>query len=308
MEKNHIMNFARKALLFVLLVIVFDWITGFAMRKAYFMQKNGSSFRTTYAIQKTEAELVVFGSSSALHHYVPGVFEDSLGVSYFNAGRDGQSFFYFEAVLHAMLNRYTPKYIILDIHPKQLFTDQESYDRLSALLPYYRSNPEMQEVIRLKSKYEHYKMFSQIYPYNSLALSIATGLKGTTSAEDLKGYVPLTRVMDNPGERAVITFPKDMPVDQKKLESLDRFISLAQDAGVKIYVIQSPGHWHYPPNQSDEALMKILGKHGLELWDYSDDPAYYEHPELFQDLSHLNHPGAELYSKAVVSRMMKEKR
>ncbi|MBN3035445.1 MAG: hypothetical protein JW861_07640 [Bacteroidales bacterium] len=281
-----------------------DLLTGSILRTFYFQQTEGSSYRTTLAMEKTQADLLIFGSSSALHHYVPKVFTDSLAVSYFNAGRDGQSVFYFDAVLRAILKRYIPRMIILDIHPKQLFRMQESYDRLSAILPYYRNHPEIREVITLKSRFEKYKMLSSIYPFNSQIFSILSShrMLHPTPHGDESGYVPLRRsMMAQP--RDTITFRPEMKIDPNKIEALDQFIGNCVQKGIKLYVIQSPGHWHYPDNISDTALAIILGKYSVELWDYADDPQFYTRTELFQDLSHLNHDGAVIFSSVVAQRM-----
>ena len=99
-------------------------------------------------------------------------------LSFYNAGRDGNFMFYHLAVLKGVLNRYSPKIVILDFVAEEFAQNQYSYDRLSSLLPYYKSHPEMRSIINLKSKYEKIKLLSQIYPYNSLMLTIAVGNSG----------------------------------------------------------------------------------------------------------------------------------
>ena len=44
-------------------------------------------------MELTKADLLVFGSSRANHHYVPEVFEDSLKLTFYNTGKDGSGIF-----------------------------------------------------------------------------------------------------------------------------------------------------------------------------------------------------------------------
>src|SRR5689334_10740304 len=157
----------KKVLIVILTVIVLDFVIGTVLDTFYFRQTSGEGYHTTYSMDKTNAGLLIFGSSTAIHNYVPEVFNKKLNISTYNVGRDGISIFYDYAVLKATLKRYSPRAIILNFDPQEFKEDQESYDRLSCLLPYYKKHPEIRSIVELKSPWEKFKLLSHIYPYNS---------------------------------------------------------------------------------------------------------------------------------------------
>ena len=120
-----------------------DYVIGNVLKTFYFKQESGLQYRTTYSIDKTTADVLIFGSSTANHNYEPNAFEKGLGMSFYNAGADGSSIFYDYGILRAVLKRYKPKIAILSFEASEFFEYQNSYDELSALLPYYEDHPEI---------------------------------------------------------------------------------------------------------------------------------------------------------------------
>ncbi|HEY1870110.1 MAG TPA: hypothetical protein VGG71_03575, partial [Chitinophagaceae bacterium] len=105
----------------VLLVTVFllDLIIGSVLKKFYFQQESGLDYRSTYSIEKTTADVLIFGSSTANHDYIPEIFGKVLGIPSYNVGRDGTSVFYDYSILKMILKRYSPKIIILDFDKQE---------------------------------------------------------------------------------------------------------------------------------------------------------------------------------------------
>ena len=119
-DNLYIFNFSRviKKFIFnveivIIVILILDFLIGKSLEYFYFKQKSGLQYRTTYSIDSTRAEILVFGSSRANHHYVPEVFEDSLKMSFYNTGRDGNRLLYNFAVFSSILKRDTPKIVIL---------------------------------------------------------------------------------------------------------------------------------------------------------------------------------------------------
>jgi hypothetical protein len=177
-----------------LLVLICDFLVGSALRRFYFTERSGLHYRTTYSIDSTNAEILVFGSSKANHNYVPDLFEKAFHASFYNAGRDGAGIFYHLAVLKSNLRRHKPKIIIFDYTGK-FDRNRESYDRLSSLLPYYQGHKEIRSIIEMRSPFEKIKLLSRIYPFNSMLFTIIIGNMKLNSSRkpDDKGYVALHR-------------------------------------------------------------------------------------------------------------------
>jgi len=235
MLKKLFINF----LLVAAVVAVLDIALGRLLRHFYFKETSGLHYRTTYSMEKTEADILIFGSSRANHHYVPEVFTDSLGLSFYNTGRDGNGIFYQAALLKSVLKRYTPKLIILD-YAGDFGKGRQVYDNLSSLLPYYENHPEIRNEVALRSPYEKVKLLSGIYPYNSQLLTIAVGNLDMNKGRkpDNKGYVALET--EHPVVKEYFKSAQTLVVDSNKVRSLREFVQVAKASGTTIVVIYSP--------------------------------------------------------------------
>jgi hypothetical protein len=301
-KKNQFGFFVLNAVLFFGIVLLMDMSAGGLLKKYYFKQQSGQQFQTTYSMDNSNAALMVMGSSRANHHYTAAAFENELGMSYYNAGRDGNHIFYHYAVLQSVLKRYTPKIIVLDYYIKDIQKDEESYDRLSSLLPYYASHPEIQEVVALKSDFEKLKLASYTYPFNSSLFTILKGNKTPLTKQELqnKGYQPIHKVWNKP----LATEPNSGQelADSNKLKYLNLFIEACNKAGVKLYLVYSPVFFKYSNEPAAmETARQLAAKHKIKFFDFSTDQTYTQNASLFADRSHLNDEGATVFSQKLAT-------
>ncbi len=286
----------------IIVLVILDFSIGAVLNHYYFKQSSGLQFRTTYSMEKTTAEVLIFGSSRANHHYHPETFENNLHISYYNVGRDGNSIFYHYAVLKSILARYHPKIIILDVGKDEFQNDPNSYDRLSSLLPYYKTHPEIRSIVELKSPFEKYKLLSSIYPYNSSLFTIIIGNMefNKKRKEDNKGYIPLLKVMDEPKttEEAAGT---DV-LDTNKINAFTSFVTDCLHSNVKLFVVCSPYYNLKNAESKSIALAKeIAAKAQTPFLDYSIDPFFKTNFKLFSDVAHLNDSGAKVFSSQLLT-------
>jgi hypothetical protein len=290
----------------VLFVFLLDVIIGNILSYFYFKQQSGLQYRTTYSIEKTKADILIFGSSRANHHYEPHIFEKRLNLSYYNVGRDGNFIFYHYAVLKGILKRYSPKIVILDIVFGEFGKNQDSYDRISSLLPYYKDHPEMRSIIELKSQYEKLKLLSSIYPYNSSIFTIAVGNAefNKKRKSDYKGYVPLTKIWnDSIGiDKSAVKYA----LDSMKVKVYESFIQDCIHANVKLYIICSPYYVKFRHTDYSITVGKEIAKrYNVPFLDYSTDSIFINNPKYFADKVHLNAEGSEVFSNRVVDEIGK---
>ena len=300
-KKNPYKYFFFKLVVLFALVFVSDFLIGNVLCYYYFKQQRGADYLTTYSIDSTRADLLIFGSSRASHHYQPAVFENHLNLTCYNAGRDGNFLFYHYGVLEAVLKRYSPKMIILDFVHGEFSKSQNSYDRISSLLPYYRSHPEMRSIIELKSPYEKLKFLSKIYPYNSLMLIMAGGntLFSKKEREDIDGYIPLTNVWNDAIK--IENTPIKYEIDSIKIKVYKSFIQACINSKVKLYIICSP--YFLKSTDADYSVKlaeEIANKYNVKFFDYSRDSTFINSPKLFYNAEHLNNEGAKVFSIKVV--------
>jgi len=285
------------------IVFLLDFTIGKILRHFYFKETSGMHYRTTYSMDSTRAEVLVFGSSRANHHYVPGVFEDSLHQTFYNAGRDGNGIFFQVALLNSILKRYTPKVIILE-YSGEFEKGNFDFDKLTSLLPYYETHEEIRDLVEQKNPFEKIKSLSQIYPFNSQALTIGVGNLeiNKTRMHDDKGYVPLYKEWKNELDSA--PHPSTYIVDTNKINAFRKFIVTAKNLGVKIFVIKSPVFQAFYKSQGIYICNTVCSEEKIPFWDFSNDTTFLNNKRLFQDVVHLNNNGATVFSKLVTNKIL----
>jgi len=284
----------------LLIVFLLDFSIGSILRYFYFKQETGRQFRATNAIEKTTADVLIFGSSRAYHHYVPSIMEDSLNHSCYNTGSPGQFILYNYATLQAVLKRYSPKLIVFDVSIGDLSEGKESYDRLSFLLPYYKDHPEIRSVVELKGPLEKYKLISSIYPFNSAFLMITGGNMSyfKKKSVDMKGYKPLERNWNKP---LSIRSPETYKLDTIKEKIFLSFIEDCRNAGTKLLLVCSPNFVKYnKPDYSIAVMKKYALNKNITFLDFTNDTSFINHPDLFDDPGHLNAAGSVIFTKKII--------
>ena len=294
MVKRIIINF----LLLTATVFILDFAIGRTLRYYYFREESGTHYRTAYSINTTTAEFLILGSSRATHHYVPEVFEAKTGMSFYNTGRQGTGIFHQLAVLTAILNRYKPEVIILD-YAGDFRLGDNSYDRLSSLLPYYREHEELHQIIELKSPYEKIKLLSEIYPFSSRVQQIIRGNMESNKIKesDDKGYVALHGSWKADLD-TVDNYPR-FGLDSLKIDAFRLLIHKAKEAGSKVFIIRSPVFIKTTWNDDAEICLEQSKAEDIKFWDFSQDTLFLNHKNLFMDTGHLNHEGALIFSKII---------
>ena len=301
-SKNKYLRFAVNAILFLLLIIVLDQIFGRTLRHYYFTSTSGDYYRTTYAMDSTKAEIIILGSSRASHHNIPQLIEDSSGMSCYNTGRDGNFLLFSYAVFNSIVKRYNPKIIILDINPSELYQANEAYEGLASLLPYYNNKPELQNIIKLRSKVEKYKMLSAIYPFNSNVIAIGKGNLGSYNDNKLKGYLPLH------GTTLLLNKPKlldegENKLDINKLNAIDSMALICLQKSIRFIIVQSPRYADVNQKAENQILLDIMMKYNGFYYNLVNESMFINNPALFRDSPHLNDIGAQLFTQLIIQKI-----
>jgi predicted peroxiredoxin len=309
-RKTFLFRFFLNIFWVIAIVICMDFLIGSLLRFFYFKQQSGFQYRTTYSIEKTKADLLIFGSSRANHHYQPEVFEKKMNLSFYNVGRDGVSIFYDYAILQAILARYFPKIVILDFERKEFERNQENYDRISFLLPYYKTHPEIHSIVKLKGPYEQIKLLSQIYPFNSSIFTIANGniKMGGQRYREIKGYVPLTKEWVESLKAENIASSSNQ-LDSNKIKLYESFIKECIKSRVKLYIVCSP--YFVKSGINDSSIMKgreIARKYNINFFDYSLDTLFSGNRSLYADVQHLSDDGAKKFSDLITDKILESDR
>jgi len=304
MKNNNFKSFLLKLMLFFVTLGITDFVIGSLLRKYYFKQKGGFEFLTSYALEETDAEVLIFGSSRAVNLYNTLLFEEQLKMSCYNTGRYGHPIFYHYAILHANLKRHTPKLAILSFDAGNFSVNQSSYDQLSVLLPYYQDHPEIRKVIDLKGPFEKLKMVSAIYPYNSMIIPIIAGNSERSKFKfaNIKGYIPLTKEIKGPLKN--IDYTKETVLDSVKINTYKAFLQLCINSNIKLYVVCPPYLINAKGTDlSIKTAIEINKQYQVDFLDYSRDTFFTSKPKLFYDFRHLNEKGVEIFTQKVIGQI-----
>jgi hypothetical protein len=311
--KNGYYKFAYK--LFILLAIMFlvDRVGGSILAYYFDKEPQGNDAAFSHAIENPREEILIYGSSRAMHTYDPRVFRRELGLSCFNCGRNASTIIYHAAILPSALEREgpPPRAIILDITPKELSWrgGEDGNDILaSMILPYVNKNKRFEKLANDLFPRELAKAkVSKLYTYNSMILSIIRNYSAKEKF-DIEGYVPLFGIK---ASRQPVTLNVNAEIDDYAKDKFEFFIREVTSHHIPLYVIISPAYiTPFPDTKSQIVTKDILARYNVPLWDYSFDTTFRKR-RYFYDNVHLNAKGALVFSEHIAKRikdyMQKEK-
>ena len=192
MGKNKIQIF--EILLFLLFVVLGDKSLGKIFENLYHTSTDIVISKIRYSFYETYEDIIIIGSSRAQHHYIPDSIIKATGYTTYNAGLGGQFLTFSLIEVSEILNRYKPKLIILDVYPDMML--QKNFDRgLNVLIPYYKNDTLIRDLLNQTSRFERLKYASSIYPYNSLMYPLLLGLVYHPRVSD-NGYIPASGLID----------------------------------------------------------------------------------------------------------------
>lgn len=281
------------------LFIFLDRVLGVGLGFLYRQSNATDEYKISYSVESTRDSILFMGSSRCLHHYIPSIFEKGLGVSCFNAGDWGiKNIYYHYGLLSNILMRYTPKAIVLEIHPSEwLKIPFSGVERAGSLAPYCGMSKGCDEMLKLSGNYWGYQL-SWVYRYTGSLPNLIIGKLGSMD-RSLKGWKPLDGIMDTTGVKAE---EYSFPIDQKRISLLERFIKDCQQRNIQLIIIVSP---MYICSKEDvfKIPRELAAEYNIPFIDHYRDTTFVGQAELFYDFGHLNRKGAEIYSERICKEL-----
>ena len=296
---------------FILRILLFFGIVAavdFAVGKLFWnLQSNVAKGRTGvefYACMESKEDILIMGSSRATHHYIPQMITDSLGLSCFNAGQDGNGIIMQYGRWKMISERYAPKMIIYDINPSFDLVENDNMTYIDHLKPYCREK-EVRDYVSTIFPLERLKLMSQMYRYNYKFLEIMSDCVRGDDGE-LKGYIPLYgQIRPEVVERSLKSHEIGIiKTDETKLKYLERLARDCRERNTKLVFVVSPFFGGGSlEEKSFSKVQEIASQYGASF-------AYYNTSELtsdieiFKDSQHLNDDGAKEMTSLIIGLMV----
>ena len=290
-------KFIRNILFFFFAIAIVDVFFGLACQYMNDHSKGGGVKSRYYACKESNEDILIFGSSRAKHHYVPSVIEDSLKMTCYNTGEDGNGIIMCYGFLKMITQRYSPKCIIYDVSRFDIYED-DNIKYLDLMKPYYYE-PGIDSIFWAVDSKTRLMMMSNLYRYNTTCLRVAGNFL-TSSKNYNKGFSPKYGIMDY---EPVENTRKQGVVDKLKIYYFDRFLQLAKEKKIEVICVGSPYYRIDPNDGFYRPIIELCENYGFAFWDYTDALSINNNKEFFNDRTHLNDEGARRYSGEVAKAL-----
>lgn len=288
-----------KILLFLVIVALLDVATGLVFSRLSHMARGGDTARNEYICNGTSEDVLVFGSSRAIHHYNPAIISQLTGMTCYNCGQDGNGAILNYGRYHLIAQRYQPKVIIYDLMPEyDILTGEDNHKFLGWLRPYYDRDG-IADIFKRVDPKEKFKMMSQMYRYNSRFIQMLTDCIHPMQDDAVNGFRPLEVEMDTMriGER-----PPASSVDSLKVFYISKMLDEASRRGTRLVMVVSP-YWSGMDTTICQPVKELCQSRGIPFLDYSNDPKYLHNNTYFADGVHLNARGADEFTRDITEKI-----
>ena len=288
----------------LLIVIGFDLLVGAVSGKLIkeVPDVGVNQTNTAQALFSREADVLILGSSRANHSFDCRVLEDSLGMSCYNAGRDGQNMAYDAMVFFTYIERHLPKVVILDVASSMM--DDSWFESLKEMNCYYGLADPLDRIIDENAKWiDKLKLKSSLYRYNNTWQWLLHAYRAKSEA-DKDGYRPMPVNVKNPFKVSFVN-EKIFHADNRCVDYLDKIRKACVEKGIKLVFTYTPSLVVVNKGGVEHWIDIYSNKNQLAFLDSGRDSMFYQHPELFYDMTHLNMNGASLYTKSFVEKLKK---
>lgn len=281
-----------KIALFFVAVAIVDVLFGIACQYMNDHSKGGGIKSRYYVCKESNEDVLIFGSSRAKHHYVPDIIEDSLGMTCYNTGEDGNGIILCYGFLKMITQRYSPKLIIYDVSQFDMYED-DNMKYLDLMKPFYYEQgiDSIFWEVNPKSKY---MMLSNLYRYNTTCLRVLGNFIHPMGNYP-KGYCALYKTMDYEPK-----INNDcQPVDSLKISYIERFIKLTKEKDVKLVCCVSP-YYKAPKDETNyESVKHLCEQYNVPFLYYGATPDMVCEKSFYEDRIHLNDKGARYFTSKI---------
>lgn len=292
-------KFVTKLVIFAVIIIIADFGFGVSFAKLMTMAKGGNNARNSYIADRMTEDVLIFGSSRAIHHYDPRIIEDSIGLSCYNCGRDGNGIIFNYGQYLLFSERHTPRIIIYDLADGfDLLTGDDKHKYISGLKLYYDRSG-ISDIFDDVDKTERFKLFSILYRLNGKWLGILSDCT-IPMQSDIQGFRPMTGVM--PYEPKSFKETQSVKYDSLKMCYFQKLVNDCKFKDVKLIFAASPLYGATSSTVYNQ-FKEFARENRVPFLDYYSNNDISRNKKYFKDTSHLNEEGASEYTKRIIKEL-----
>lgn len=294
-------KFILRTGLFIVCLAVLDLAIGCLCGFLRSHAKGGSTQNNYYIAEQCIDDIIILGSSRATHHYIPSIITDSLGLSCYNCGEEGNGSILAAARLGMLTERYTPKLVIYEVTPRYDYLVDTDYSKyLRYLKPYYHKTSAHKMVDEFTEPGNKLKMLSSMYRNNFAILAYC--VDNLTFRDNRKGYEPLFGQMKEYNSKEPELSSDQQEVDKKKLVVMQDIIESCKEKRIPLLFVVSPNYEGEAGEIYNTARL-LAQENGISFLDYSGLEEIAHNYSFFQDYGHMNDKGAQKFTRIFVKEI-----
>lgn len=255
-------------------------------------------------------DLVFIGASSCWVSYNPVVFDTILGISTYNLGIDGHSWYPCQPLRYDTYMRYAdkkPKYIIINIDMGTFGIMNEPMYEREQFFPYFWLDDSLVSAVREMKEFSIMDRYCPMWRYIGYRRWIEAGVASTFGKEHFEddGVYKGHRGNEYPWDRASLNTMDSVTIEfyQDEVESFIRFIEQRKTDGQKVVLVMSPVYYELQDRFTNREEMcvrydSIAKVADVVLLDYWNNPIVKD-STYFYNSTHLNKRGADIFTTQV---------
>lgn len=249
-----------------------------------------------YISQKATEDIIILGSSRAIHHYIPSILSDSTNMNVYNGGVDGNGIIFLYGRLQLITDRYTPKLIIYDANVNFDIAQNDNLKYLNWLKRFHGSNNQLDSLFYDISHSEKWKLYSGLYKYNSSFIQILSDNISPKQTVLDGGYKPIYGNMNYKPTTKQEAAPSQW--DPVKYKYFVKLIQLCRQKNIPLVVSISP-MCHATSSDCFQPIKELCQENNIPVIDYYANNEISNDVRYFKDSAHMNHDGAVKFTTAI---------
>lgn len=298
----------KKVIIYIISIVTILFSTDYLMGvfSSYYIKNHklpGRYRPLDKLIKEVNTDIILIGNSAILNSIDPKIVEDSLSMTCYNGGIEGQGIEFCETVIGCILQRHTPNIIVLGLRPEEIGGNigEGIYD---VLKPYYKIGyKSIDDHFNQAGKFERTLIQSNLLRYNTIWVRVLLYMLFDNTIYQDNGFMP----KDIPS-----SFPSLKHIDKveqpisNKLDCIERIIKKCNEKKIKLLVCYPPVLMSFDNKTVPciNAVNDLCVRYNIPCFINYDNKYFQQRPELFYDNGHVNSNGASVYSKLFSSELL----